>query len=166
MRKHLEEATNDITLPNPFVENPEIQTDIKPLKFHSAPNSVKEGNIMAWNCSQVEFVFTPSPNHKVTSSNFFLKKSASTIELFSGGKSFSKLEDVSDIKINVTSIVKNAEFEEIFAPGPNPNAVATVVEMNITMSPPKGYLAENLKIGQSHKFRANVGSSNDSSPSY
>ena len=166
MRKHLEEATNQL-VPEQFVDNPDVNINIKPLKFHDDPTSVNDGNIMAWNCSKVNFNFSPSPNHNAVHSIYLLEKKGGTIRLKNSGKEVSKIEDVESIEIKVISIKKDSvNFEEVFSGGPDPDAVASVVEISLTLSPPKGYLAEDLKIVQNHKFRANVGATVDSAPSY
>ncbi len=166
MRKHLEEATNELNLADPFVENPDVNVKIKPIKFHPTPNSVYNGNIMAWNCSKIDFKFSPKPSHSVVHKNYFLKKNSRVLDLQSSSKSLAKIQDVTEVDIKATSVMKTHDFDETFVTGPNPDAVGTVVEISITMQPPKGYMGENLKIVQSHKFRANVGSETNSSPSY
>ncbi|MFZ5951794.1 MAG: PulJ/GspJ family protein [Candidatus Rifleibacteriota bacterium] len=166
MRKHLEEATNELDLADPFVDNPDVVVTIRPLKFHPTPNSVSDGNIMAWNCSKIDFKFSPSPSHSVDQKNYFLKKNSRVLDLRSSAKSIAKIQDVTEVDIKATSVMKTADFDETFITGPNPDAVGTVVEISITMQPPKGFMAQDLKIVQSHKFRANVGSVNDSNPSY
>lgn len=166
MRKHLEEATNELSLSDPFNLNPDIVVTPKPLKFHPDPNTVT-GNIMAWNCSKVNFQFSPTINHTVDEKIFFLERNDRTISLKSDGKTISKVQDVDKIEIVLTSINKMPDtFEEFQAPGPNVDAVATVVEISLTLTPPEGYMAQGLRIVQNHKFRANVGAAPDSAPSY
>lgn len=167
MRKHLEEATNELNIPDPFVANPDVEVNIKPLKFHANPSSVSGGNIMAWNCSKVDFNFIPKPSHSVSHSIYFLEKNGRTVSLKSGGKTISKVEDVDNVEIKVTSIKKlSGTFEEVHDLGPDVDAVASIVEMSMTLTPPQGFMAQDLRITQNHKFRANVGATNDSAPSY
>lgn len=167
MRKHLEEATNQLD-PEAYVKNPEVTIITKPLKFHPNPASVEDGNIMAWNCSKVNFDFSSDPPcHTALHAIFLLEKKGRTIRLKSDDKEVCKIEDVENIDIKVSSIEKDTTTnEEYLSDKPNPDAVASVIEISLTLSPPKGYLAEDLKLIQNHKFRANVGAAEDFAPSY
>ncbi len=166
MRKHLEEATNELNLPDPFDANPDINVVPRPLKFNPTAATLENGIILAWRSSKINFKFEPSPNHSITENTFFLLKKGRTVELKSGSDSISKIEDVEVIDVKATSVLKTSENDETFVNGANPDALGTVIEISITLSPPKGYLAEDLKLPQSHKFRLTVGSAEDSSPSY
>lgn len=164
MRKHLEEATNELKI-DQFSSNPNISFDLRPLKFHPNPTSVANGNILAWNSSKVHFVFVPTPNHKIDQKFFFLCKDKKRLELRSG-RVISKIDDVSSVNFNITSVKKGGGNEEFLDPGADPSSVGTILEISIILSPPDGYMAKDLKIPQNHKFRLNVGSMPDPSPAY
>ncbi|GAB4267057.1 MAG: hypothetical protein Kow0029_01280 [Candidatus Rifleibacteriota bacterium] len=164
MRKHLEEATNEIVVEK-FVENPDITYLPKSLKFHPDPNSVDKGNILAWNCSKAEFDFSPSHNHKVTHTTLFLKKDKKNLHL-TADRNLATLKDVDSIEFKVNAVKKAPDNEEFIADGPDPDSVGTILEISLVLSPPEGYMAKDLKIPQSHKFRLNVGAISDTSPDY
>jgi hypothetical protein len=165
MRKHLEEATNELVV-EAAVENPEITINLKPFKFHPNANAVGTGNVAAWNCSTVKFNFVPAPNHTVEHRTCILFKKKNVLELRANGKIVAKLEDISAISFKVTSIKKLTGNEESLEAGFDPDAVGTIIEISLTLSPPENYMAKDLKIAQNHKFRMNVGATSDPSPAY
>lgn len=169
MRKHLEEATNFLDLTSEVgKENPVIPFVPRPFKFHPTPGSAADGNILAWNVSNTKFAFSPPYAHSSQHTNFFLVKRKKRIELVSSAsaKPIAALDDVEDIAFTVSSILKDANKEERVVPVADPNAVGTMFEISLTIKPPQGYMASDIKIPHNHKFRINVPSHPDSAPSY
>lgn len=167
MRKHLEEATNEIS-PATGSPNPVLTVNPCPLKFHPDPNSVADGgNLLAWNVTKTNFDFAPPFAHTSSSQKFYLSKEKHKLLLRSNGQTISSLDDVSRVEMIVVSVIKNPinNTEEI-VPALDPNAVGTLVEFSVTLAPPVGYMASDLRIPQNHKFRLNVAPHSDSSPSY
>lgn len=164
LRKHLEEATNELQVEQ-FAHNPDISMDPKSLKFHPNPTGAN-GNILVWNCSKVDFKFAPSPNHTVEHKIFSLVRTERKVELKDGAKKIAELDDVESVSLKVTSIKKLPDNQEVLVNGPDANAVGAVVEISFVLTPPKGYMAQNLKIVQNHKFRINVAAISDTAPSY
>jgi hypothetical protein len=162
MRKHLEEATHDLQV-EAFVENPNVTISPKHLKFHPTPGNAT-GTILAWNCSKVKF--EPSLNHSVSHSTVLLNKTGPLLELVVDGKTVAKLNDVDNIDFKITSVHTDAANEEFLNIGADPDAVGSIIEISLVLSPPDGYLAESQRIVQNHKFRLNVGAVPDSSPAY
>ncbi len=162
MRKHLEEATHELKI-DPSGDNPNIDIIPKHLKFHPDPASAT-GIILAWNCSKVKFM--PSSYHSVSHSTLMLQKSGSLIELKLDGKTVAKLNDVDNIDFKITSVHTNAKNEQFLNIGADTDAVGSIIEISLVLSPPAGYLAESQRIVQNHKFRLNVGAAPDSSPAY
>ncbi|HNS08473.1 MAG TPA: hypothetical protein PKN29_02175 [Candidatus Ozemobacteraceae bacterium] len=169
MRKHIEEATNFLDLTSEVgKENPVIPFVPRPFKFHPTPGSAADGNILAWNVSNTKFDFSSTHAHSSQHTNFFLVKRKKRIELVSSAstKPLAALDDVEDIAFTVSSIVKDANKEEIITPGADPNAVGTMFEISLTLKPPQSYMASDIKIPHNHKFRVNVPPHSDSAPSY
>ncbi|MGM0600642.1 MAG: PulJ/GspJ family protein [Candidatus Rifleibacteriota bacterium] len=164
LRKHLEEATNELEVEQ-YMQNPDITVNIKPCKFHPNPDAAS-GNILVWNCSKVNFQFAPSANHTVEHSIFKLVRSNRKIELKDGGKAIAQIHDVDSVALKVTSIKKQADNQEIVIDGPDADAIGAIIEISLVLTPPKGYMAKDLKIVQNHKFRINVAAISDTAPDY
>ena len=169
MRKHLEEATNFLDLTGEVgKENPVIPLVLRPFKFHPTPGGAPDGNILAWNVSNTKFAFSPPYAHSSQHTNFFLVKRKKRIELVSSASAgpVAALDDVEDIAFTISSILKDSNREENITPGADPNAVGTMFEVSLTLRPPRGYLASDIKIPHNHKFRINVPPHSDPDPSY
>lgn len=166
MRKHLEEATNDISF-SMGTPNPSLTEILCPFKFHPDPNSAPSGsNVLAWNVTKTNFVYSPPYNHSSVSQKFFLSKDKHRLVLRSADRDIASIDDVSRVEFIVVSVVKNPANEEEIVPGFAPGAVGSLFEISITLAPPEKYIASNLRLPQNHKFRLNVAPQPDSSPSY
>jgi len=166
MRKHLEEATNNINIPT-GTPNPNITSVPRPLKFHPNPDAAPDGgNLLAWNVSRTNFAFSHPYAHSSTSDFFFLTKSGRRLILRSSSRQIAQLDDVEKVRINVASVIKNSFNEEEIVPALNPAAVGCLVELSATLTPPPTQRIQGLIIPQNHKFRLNVPPHQDSSPSY
>lgn len=165
MRKHLEEATNDLSVAV-GTPNPSIIALPCPLKFHPDPNVLANGNIMAWNVSKTNFEFSPPYAHSSISEKFFLTKNGRQVILRSSSKKIAQLDDVDKVRINVASVIKNTTNDEEIVPALVPTAVGCLVELAVTLTPPPSYRMQELIIPQNHKFRLNVPPHADSAPSY
>lgn len=169
MRKHLEEATNNLDITSQVGNaNPVFPENPCPLKFHPNPNSVAKGNILAWNVSRVEFADAPPYAHSSVNVTFYLEKAGRRLLLKSSDslKNIATLDDVEDIKFNLSSVIRTANNEDQIKPGIDVDAVGAFIELSLTLSPPRGNLATDMKIPQNHKFRLNVGLYSDANPSY
>lgn len=169
MRKHLEEATNYLDISGQAgIPNPVIPEMPRPFKFHPTPDTAPDGNILAWNVSKVKFDFAPPFAHNSKHTNYFLVKKDKKLMLNSSdsAKTIASLDDVDTIAFTISSITKNATNEDQIVPNVAPAAIGTLFEVSLTLSPPDGYMAADLKIPQNHKFRINVAPNSDSAPSY
>ncbi len=169
MRKHLEGATNYLDLAGQAGNaNPVIPESPKPFKFHPTPAGAGDGNILAWNISSAKFDYAPPYAHTSQHTSYFLVKKKKRLELRSsaGSKVLAALDDVDDISFTVSSVVRNVNNEDTIVPGVAPAAMGTLFEVSLTIQPPAGYMAADLKIPHNHKFRINVAPHSDSAPSY
>ncbi len=165
MRKHLEEATSDLTFELGSA-NPDLTELPRPFKFHPSPDSLAAGNVMAWGVTRVNFSFTPPFTHTRQHSFFSLAKDGRRIILREGGIVRAELDDVVQISFRVSSVMKAADnSEQIFA-GSDPAADGTLVEIAVTLSPPANLMAAHQRIPQNHKFRLNIPSQSDTNPVY
>lgn len=170
MRKHLEEASNlyDMSLSDAAgSSNPIIPEVIRPLQVHPDPTSVGAGNILAWNSSQLDFQFTAPFAHTSTSQTYFLRKNGRRLVLLMNqgvqNRTIARLDDVVDITFVVESVVKNSNNEEEIVDGFVAGASGTMLTISIILAPPQGYIAEQLRVPQNHKFRLNVAPISDAS---
>ncbi len=169
LRKHLEEASNFLDLAGQAGNaNPVIPENPRPFKFHPTPASAGDGNIAAWNVSNTKFDFAPPYAHSSQHTNYFLVKNKRRIELSSSSSArpLAVIDDVEEIAFTVSSVIKNATNEDTIVAGIDPNAIGTMFEVALTLKPPAGYLAGEVKIPQNHKFRVNVAPHSDSAPTY
>lgn len=168
MRKHLEEASNlyDMSLPDAAGSpNPVIPEVARPIQIHPDPSSVADGNILVWNSSQLNFQFAPPFAHTSTNQTFFLRKNGRRLTLIMDQagqrRTITRLDDVVDITFVVESVVKNLNNEEEIVNGFVADASGTMLAVSIILAPPQGYVAEQLRVPQNHKFRLNVAPIND-----
>ena len=168
MRKHLEEATNFLDLTSEVgKDNPVIPFIPRPFKFHrhqtAPPMAIFSPGTFQTQSSPFPAIRTLKPAHQ-----FFLVKRKKRIELVSSAsaKPLAAIDDVEDIAFTISSILKDGNKEEITNPGADPNAVGTMFEISLTIKPPQGYIASEIKIPHNHKFRVNVPPHSDSAPSY
>lgn len=172
MRKHLEEASNlyDMTqLHAAGSANPIIPEVARPLQVHPDPTNVSEGNILIWNSSQLDFQFIEPFAHTSTNRTFILRKNGRRLALLmdqdNQKRTITRLDDVIDITFVVESVVKNTNNEEEIVNDIVPDASGTMLSISIILAPPQGYIAEQLRVPQNHKFRLNVAPSLDASMS-
>lgn len=169
MRKHLEEATNHLDLDSQSGDsNPTVPEEPRPIKIHPTPGSAPDGNILAWNVSTTKFDFSPPFAHTSEHNIFSLAKAGKRLELRSSSspRPLAKIEDIEDISFTVSSIIKNTANEESIEAGFSADAIGTLLEISLTLSPPEGYIAAELKIPYNHKFRVNVSPHSDTAPTY
>lgn len=169
MRKHLEEATNYLDLASQAGnENPVIPDDPRPFKFHPIPSAAPDGNILAWNVSRAKFDYSPPFAHTSQHVNYFLVRNKKRLELrsSSSAKVMAAVDDVDDIAFTVSSVIKNSSNEDEITAGVDANAIGTMFELSLTLKPPAGYIASDLRIPHNHKFRINVPPHSDSAPAY
>lgn len=169
MRKHLEGATNFLDLTTQVGNsNPVIPDDPRPFKYHPNPGSAANGNILAWNVSTPKFDYSPPYSHASQHINYFLVKQQRRLALVSSAaaKPLAIIDDVEDIAFKVSSVIRNANNEDTIIGAADPDAIGTMFEMSMTLKPPTGYLASEIRIPHNHKFRINVAPHSDSAPSY
>jgi type II secretory pathway pseudopilin PulG len=163
-RKSLEEATNRLWF-EPFHDNPILKEEPRPLKFHPTPGSAPDGNILAWNVSKTTYDMA-SDNHTSEHRNYALAKHGRRLVLTGSGGRPAQLDDVVSLDFIVSSVIKSANNAEEIQAGIDPAAVGTLLEISIVMAPPEGYIASDLRVPMSHKFRLNVAPFPDSAPTY
>lgn len=169
MRKHLEEATNYLDLAlEAGNASPIVPEEPRPVKIHPNPSSAPDGNILAWNVSTTKFDFSPPFSHSSDHNVFSLAKKGKKLELRSSKtqKPVATLDDIDAISFIVSSVTKNTSNEESIVTGIDPDAIGTMLEISLTLSPPEGYIAADLKIPYNHKFRINVPPHPDTAPTY
>ncbi|EKD81405.1 MAG: hypothetical protein ACD_39C01825G0002 [uncultured bacterium] len=164
VRKALEEATNKLEFA-PGMLNPTLTEEPRPLKFHPAPAGAPDGNILAWNVSKTTFDMAAS-NHTSVHSTFALTKEKRRVNLVGGDGRPVFLDDVVRIEFIVSSVTKTPNNAEQIVAGVSPGAVGTMLEISLTLAPPAGYIAGDLKVPMNHKFRLNVAPFSDSAPTY
>lgn len=162
-RKALEEATNKLDFV-PGMLNPTLTEEPRPLKFHPDPTAAPDGNIMAWHVSKTTIDMMTS-NHTTVHNVFALAKEKRRIILVGGAKPIF-LDDVVRIEFVVSSVTRTPNNAEEIVAGIAPGAVGTMLEISLTLAPPAGYIAGDLRIPMNHKFRLNVAPFSDSAPTY
>lgn len=162
-RKALEEATNKLEFA-PGMLNPTLTEEPRPLKFHPDPSAAPDGNIMAWHVSKTTIDMMTS-NHVSVHNVFALAKEKRRIILVGGAKPIF-LDDVVRIEFVVSSVKRTPNNAEEIVAGIAPGAVGTMLEISLTLAPPAGYIAGDLRIPMNHKFRLNVAPFSDSAPTY
>jgi len=162
-RKALEEATNKLDFV-PGMLNPTLTEEPRPLKFHPDPTVAPDGNIIAWHVSKTTIDMMTS-NHTTVHSVFSLAKEKRRIILVGGAKPIF-LDDVVRIEFVVSSVTRTPNNAEEIVAGIAPGAVGTMLEISLTLAPPAGYIAGDLRIPMNHKFRLNVAPFSDSAPTY
>lgn len=167
LKKNIEEATEALSV-QPGVDNPQIATSARPLLVNTNASTCTTGNILAWGSTNVSFDYTSGLfNHGTNTKFFILKKDKNRLYLEQGGKKLTKITDVDKVEIKITSvIVDGSTKEEHLKEGEVAGAVGAIISISITLKPPKGYIAQNLKLVQNHKFRVNVRAKAVASPNY
>ncbi len=176
-RKNIEEASDllviaddQMGLPHPHV----TKSKEMPIKIHTSAGSLGEkdnANLLAWNVSILDIDFD-NGKHSSKSETFQLIKEGRKVSLKgSKAKAIAELDDVVAIAFNVKSIVKadDTSYETIVsdtAVSGSAKIVGTLLEISLTMAPPKLSIGENNKLPQNHKFRLNVAADMSTDPSY
>ena len=163
-RKALEEATDRLEF-TPGVSNPPLLRELRPIKVHPSPGSAPDGNILAWNVSKTTYDMAGS-NHTSTHNIFSMAKQKRRLVINGGSGRAPVLDDVVAVEFIVSSVTKNAQNVEEITAGINSAAVGTLLEIAVTLAPPEGYIAVDLKVPMSHKFRLNVAPFSYSAPTY
>lgn len=176
-RKHIEEASDLLVIPDDEMGNahPRLQKQKDmPILIHSYPGSIGENskaNLLAWNVSTLDINFE-TKTHSSKSETFCLEKDGRRVFLKGEkDKVIAELYDVVSVAFEVKPIVKTSDspYESIGgsgAPVDDATVVGTLLEISITMAPPKLAIAEKTKIPQNHKFRLNVNSKTSDNPEY
>ena len=164
-RKALEEATDRLEFAPGVINNPPLLKEPRPVKIHPSPGAAPDGNILAWNVSRTTYDMAGS-NHTSVHSIYSMAKQKRRLIINGGSGRAPVLDDVVAIEFIVSSVTKTANNAEEITAGINPAAVGTLLEISVTLAPPEGYIAGELKIPMSHKFRLNVAPFSDSAPTY
>ncbi len=164
-RKALEEATDRLEFAPGVTNNPPLLKESRPIKIHPTPGTAPDGNILAWNVSKTTYDMAGS-NHTSTHSTFSMAKQKRRLIINGSDGRVPVLDDVAAIEFIVSSVTKMPNNAEEITAGVSPAAIGTLLEISLTLSPPDGYIAGDLKIPMSHKFRLNVAPFSDSSPTY
>jgi prepilin-type N-terminal cleavage/methylation domain-containing protein len=163
-RKALEEATNRLEFSTDIL-NPTLTESPRPVKIHPDPSSAPNGNILAWNVSRTIYDMASS-NHTSEHSIYSIARQNRRLVINGGGGRAPVLDDVVAIEFIVSSVIKTANNAEEIVAGINADAIGTLLEISLTLAPPDGYIARDLKVPMSHKFRLNVAPFSDSAPTY
>ncbi len=174
LRKFLEEATDEL-VKNGSGPTWTLDKNPKPLKYAPLTPGNQNKNLLAWEVHHVDSMGDPDYQQK-----HILKLEDGRLFLASvgGGGKFSHnghplVEDVSQFVVSSTNIRlspgtgpddRNREYLET-TPSSDP-VVGSVVEISFTLAPPPDFPLQNLRIGQSAKFKLAVGAITDSNPSY
>jgi type II secretory pathway pseudopilin PulG len=164
-RKALEEATDRLEFAPGVINNPPLLKETRPIKIHPSPGTVTDGNILAWNVSKTTYDMAGS-NHTSTHRTFSMVKQKRRLIINGGDGRSPVLDDVAALEFIVSSVTKLPNNAEEITAGISPAAIGTLLEISLTLAPPEGYIAGDLKVPMSHKFRLNVAPSSDSAPTY
>lgn len=176
-RKNIEEASDLLEIPDDQMglPHPHVQkTKEMPILVHTSAGSLKENdnaNLLAWNVSILDIDFD-NGKHSSKSEIFQLVKEGRKVSLKgSKSKPVAELDDVVAIAFDIKTIVKadDTSYETIVsntvATG-TAKIVGTLLEISLTMAPPKTSISEQNKIPQNHKFRLNVAADMSADPKY
>ncbi|HAE40635.1 MAG TPA: hypothetical protein DCG57_18675 [Candidatus Riflebacteria bacterium] len=163
VRKALEEATNKLEFA-PGMLNPTLNEEPRPLKFHPDPSAAPDGNIMAWHVSKTT-IDMMAGNHATVHNTFALTREKRRITLVGLARPVF-LDDVVRIEFVVSSVTRLTNNAEETVAGVVPTAVGTMLEISLTLAPPPGYIAGDLRVPMNHKFRLNVAPFSDTAPTY
>jgi len=164
LKKHIEEATDLLSITPGDAESPVGKTE-RPIMVNSNAPACAIGNILTWNVSQLTFDYSASHNHSSSDTTFTLSKNKEKLFLLQNGKKLSQITDVDKISIKITSVViSGTTKEESLQDEIDSNAVASIIEIAITLKPPDGYMAKDLRVVQNHKFRVNVKANSVTNP--
>ena len=175
LRKHLEEASDLLEIPNDQLgkPHPEVKKKAsKPILVHSSPNTVDNDKILGWNVSHLEFDFESGISHKSQSVSYFLVKDGRKISLTSGrgDKPIAVIDDIQEINFVAKPLVKVEErsytsLSNSDTVSPD-DMVGTLLEISLIMTPPEHYVGEGNRIPHNHKFKLNVAFSKTTSINY
>ena len=182
-RKHAEEATNLLVIPDTEIGKPSPEIKKKsdrPIRINSSIEAIDENSqavLLSWNVSTLNFDFSDVHAHTSFSTTYALIKDKRQISLFNGtSKPIATLDDVSKIVIDAKAIIRpikgasgSSPYEYTLGPSqPVPagaETVGTLLEISLTMTPPKHSIGENnISIPQNYKFKLNVKSEETASP--
>ena len=176
-RKNIEEASDllEITDDQMGFPHPKVtKSKEMPILVHTSAGSLKENdkaNLLAWNVSILNIDFEAG-NHSSKSENFQLVKEGRKVLLKgSKAKPIAEMDDVVAIAFDVKSIVKadDTSYETIVsdtAVSGSAKIVGTLLEISLTMAPPKKSIGEGNRLPQNHKFRLNVAADMSTDPKY
>lgn len=171
-RKHAEEATDELVIPDSEMGKPHPKIEKvsnRPILINPMPNVAEKSNLLAWNVSQLKFDFSATMAHSQETSQYYLEKNKKRVALFCKGKEkpIAEIDDVIEISFSMKSLVKadNVSYETE-VDGIAPNAIGTLLEISMILAPPKTGLAKDLRIPYNHKFKLNVAAEESTSPMY
>ena len=164
-RKHIEEASDLLEIPTDQLGKPHPEVnkkEPKPILVHASPNIVNDKQkILAWNVSHLDFDFTGSGLHESKSNYYYLIKDDRKITLTdNNSKKIAELDDIDSINFIVKPLVNLEERSYTTLSEtdtvPADKIVGTLLEISLTMTPPKREMAQGNRIPHNHKFKLNV----------
>ena len=163
-RKYIEEASDLLEIPDDQLGKPHPEVKkiaARPLLVHPSPNMEVKNRILGWNVSHLDFDFSNLGAHNSNSKCYFLEKDGRRVSLVSSDqKVIAVLDDIEEINFVVKPLV-NIE-ERSYTTLSNSDAVSqdsmvgTLLEISLTMTPPKREMAQGNRIPHNHKFKLNV----------
>jgi prepilin-type N-terminal cleavage/methylation domain-containing protein len=176
-RKHIEEASDLLEIPDSQMgkPHPEVKKiESRPILVHTSPNTVQgKENILAWNVSHLDFDFSSAGAHSSSSTIYYLVKDDKKVYLIEGRgtKPIAELDDVTDINFDTRSLKYTSERSYTTIVGkdesvPIEEVAGTLLEITLTITPPKNYIGEGNRIPHSNKFKLNVASKKTNNVSY